>query len=50
MNANFGLLDPLESRVKGGRRGRRAALGARALEDGERWARELLAAAGVGAT
>lgn len=48
MNVNFGLLDPLEGKVKGGRKARRAALGARAIQHGERWAGEVLSAAGAG--
>lgn len=38
MNANFGLLDPLEEKVRGGKRKRRAAYSARALADIQRWA------------
>ena len=38
MNANFGLLDPLEERVRGGKRKRRAAYSSRALEEFQRWA------------
>jgi methylenetetrahydrofolate--tRNA-(uracil-5-)-methyltransferase len=38
MNANFGLLDPLEKKVRGGKRKRRAAYSERALEEIERWA------------
>jgi methylenetetrahydrofolate--tRNA-(uracil-5-)-methyltransferase len=37
MNANFGLLDPLPVRVKGGRKARRAALSLRAREHIEAW-------------
>lgn len=37
MNANFGLLDPLPVRVKGGRKARRAALGQRAQEQIKIW-------------
>ncbi len=38
MNANFGLLDPLKEKVRGGKRKRRAAYSARALADIQRWA------------
>ncbi|MCK5488353.1 MAG: methylenetetrahydrofolate--tRNA-(uracil(54)-C(5))-methyltransferase (FADH(2)-oxidizing) TrmFO [Gemmatimonadetes bacterium] len=38
MNANFGLLDPLEEKVRGGKRKRRAAYSARALAEIQRWA------------
>ena len=38
MNANFGLLDPLQEKVRGGKRKRRAAYSARALEEFQRWA------------
>jgi len=37
MNANFGLLDPLPGRIKGGRKARRAAHGDRALSAIEEW-------------
>ena len=37
MNANFGLLDPLPSRVRGGRKARRAAHGERAQGAIEEW-------------
>lgn len=47
MNANFGLLDPLPSRVKGGRKARRAALGKRAQEHIEAWWAEFAPRAGV---
>ena len=49
MNANFGLLDPLAERVRGGKRIRRAAYSARALEDMRRWAREHRPSIGTGA-
>jgi methylenetetrahydrofolate--tRNA-(uracil-5-)-methyltransferase len=39
MNANFGLLDPLEEKVGGGKRKRRAAYSERAVEEIGRWAR-----------
>lgn len=42
MNANFGLLDPPAEKVRGGRKARRAALGARALTDIEAWAGEVV--------
>jgi methylenetetrahydrofolate--tRNA-(uracil-5-)-methyltransferase len=38
MNANFGLLDPLGEKVRGGRKKRRAAYSERALAEIERWA------------
>jgi methylenetetrahydrofolate--tRNA-(uracil-5-)-methyltransferase len=38
MNANFGLLDPLEEKVRGGKKNRRAAYSERALAEIERWA------------
>jgi methylenetetrahydrofolate--tRNA-(uracil-5-)-methyltransferase len=38
MNANFGLLDPLEVPVRGGRRARREAMSERALRQLEEWA------------
>jgi methylenetetrahydrofolate--tRNA-(uracil-5-)-methyltransferase len=44
MNANFGLLDPLEEKVRGGKRKRRAAYSERALETIECWAGEHLPA------
>jgi methylenetetrahydrofolate--tRNA-(uracil-5-)-methyltransferase len=40
MNANFGLLDPLEARVRGGRKARRQAHSRRALREIEAWAGE----------
>jgi len=40
MNANFGLLDPLEDRVRGGRRARREAHSRRAMRNMEMWAEE----------
>jgi methylenetetrahydrofolate--tRNA-(uracil-5-)-methyltransferase len=40
MNANFGLLDPFEERVRGGRKARRKAHSIRALEAIDRWATE----------
>lgn len=43
MNANFGLVDPPAARIRGGRKARRAALGARALADFERFAAAVLA-------
>jgi methylenetetrahydrofolate--tRNA-(uracil-5-)-methyltransferase len=42
MNANFGLLDPLAAKVRGGRKARRTALGERALADIETWAGEIM--------
>ncbi|MDP2470028.1 MAG: methylenetetrahydrofolate--tRNA-(uracil(54)-C(5))-methyltransferase (FADH(2)-oxidizing) TrmFO [Candidatus Palauibacterales bacterium] len=48
MNANFGLLDPLPGRVRGGKRNRRTAHSERALEEIERWAAEHLPAAARG--
>ncbi|MEE8488305.1 MAG: methylenetetrahydrofolate--tRNA-(uracil(54)-C(5))-methyltransferase (FADH(2)-oxidizing) TrmFO [Gemmatimonadota bacterium] len=47
MNANFGLLDPLPARIKGGRKARRAALGLRAREHIEAWWAEFSPHAGV---
>jgi len=38
MNANFGLLDPLEEKVRGGKRKRREAYSARALREIQGWA------------
>lgn len=38
MNANFGLLDPLETKVRGGRKRRRIAHAERAMAEIERWA------------
>ena len=38
MNANFGLLDPLEEKVRGGKKKRRAAYSERALAEFGRWA------------
>ena len=38
MNANFGLLDPLEEKVRGGKRKRREAYSARALREIQSWA------------
>jgi folate-dependent tRNA-U54 methylase TrmFO/GidA len=32
MNVNFGIIDPLPAKVKGGKKARNAALSARALE------------------
>lgn len=46
MNANFGLLDPLQEKVRGGRKARRAALSAHAIDTMERWAASLRRAAG----
>jgi len=40
MNANFGLLDPLEEKVRGGKKKRRTAYSARALAEMQRWADE----------
>lgn len=47
MNANFGLVDPPGEKIRGGRKARRAALGARALEEIDRFAAGVLAAAGA---
>jgi methylenetetrahydrofolate--tRNA-(uracil-5-)-methyltransferase len=41
MNANFGLVDALEVRVRGGRKRRRAAYSERAMADIRAWAAEL---------
>jgi len=41
MNANFGIVPPLEKKVKGGKRARNEALAARALETVSRTAEEL---------
>lgn len=40
MNANFGLLDPLEEKVRGGKKHRRAAYSERALREIRLWAGE----------
>jgi methylenetetrahydrofolate--tRNA-(uracil-5-)-methyltransferase len=40
MNANFGLLDPMEERVRGGKKKRRAAYASRALANIQLWADE----------
>lgn len=47
MNANFGLLDPLAERVRGGKRRRREAYAARALEEIELWAERHFPAVGI---
>jgi len=47
MNANFGLVDPPGEKIRGGRKARRAALGARALEEIERFAAGVLAVSGA---
>ncbi|TFG64605.1 MAG: methylenetetrahydrofolate--tRNA-(uracil(54)-C(5))-methyltransferase (FADH(2)-oxidizing) TrmFO, partial [Gemmatimonadales bacterium] len=47
MNANFGLLDPLPERVKGGRKARRAALSRRAQEQINVWWAESVSRPGV---
>ncbi len=41
MNANFGVMPPLEGKVRGGKRARNEALSRRALEETDRIAREL---------
>ena len=47
MNANFGLLDPLAEKVRGGKRRRREAYAARALEEIELWTERHFPGAGV---
>ncbi|MGD8496188.1 MAG: methylenetetrahydrofolate--tRNA-(uracil(54)-C(5))-methyltransferase (FADH(2)-oxidizing) TrmFO [Gemmatimonadales bacterium] len=47
MNANFGLVDPPAGKIRGGRKARRSMLGARALEEIERWAEVILEGSGT---
>ncbi|MBE6596912.1 MAG: methylenetetrahydrofolate--tRNA-(uracil(54)-C(5))-methyltransferase (FADH(2)-oxidizing) TrmFO [Ruminococcaceae bacterium] len=42
MNANFGIIEPLPARVKGGKRAKYEALATRALEETDRIKREIL--------